>query len=1298
LTDNKFVHLHTHSDYSLLDGKSSVPDIVRLAAEYNQPGVAITDHGTMAGIIKLLEAADAQKKAGNDFTPIPGLEAYYVEDAQEIKSQREKGITPSKTRYHMILLATSTAGYKNLMKIQSVSSLENYYYKPLVDDALLAENHEGIVATSGCLGSIVNKALMEGDFNKAVALAGRHQDMFGKDNYFIEVQNHNIPEQLQIIPDQLALAKAIGAPLVATQDSHYNHKHEAEMHDALITMQTAGAKLADEHRFRFSSDENYFRTSEEMYKLFPHEEFPDACANTLVIEERARDIKIGLHDPDGYLIPTFPTDDGKTESEQLREEVILGAKERYGVGKDKKLPQNVVEKIDYELGVINSMGFNGYFLMTADLIKAAENMGYLVGPGRGSAPGSIVSYTTGITKVDPIRYGLYFERFLNPGRKSMPDIDIDFEPSSRVHMVKYAQEKYGYDRVAKIATYSVFKPKSALQKAAFILGISNKVGSIASGLWPGSIDGVEATLEAVMAPTSPDEKHKYYHHWRAGRAIREFSQRDDEIKEMFRIAMGVERTHNNHGTHAAGVLITPDVLTNFFPLHRSKKEDDKVPVCEYDAVDMEAAGGLKMDFLGLINLEIIKKALVSIKRDLGVQIDIDKIPLDDKKTFKMLATGETDGVFQLTSPGMRDLLRRVDPDSVEDLSAVIALYRPGPMGTDLHLAYAEAKNGRAKVEVPHEHMREMFAETYGVLCYQEQVMALSQHYAGYSATQADDFRKAVGKKDAEKLAAQEVPFKAGVIERGYGEKVANDLWAMIPPFAAYAFNKAHSVVYAYIAYWTAWLKANYTAQYAAACIDTQDRERRTAQVASARKMRVNVFPPNINQSNGDSTTTKDAIWLGLSGVRNCGGSTLTNILAERSRNGDFSSVGDFMVRMAGAGGINKQAIFHLTAAGAFDNLIGSRMSLHSNLEEMLAESRVAAKSAKATVGMYDLFDSFETEEPLSSFDLVGDEYSIADKISAEIEALGFAAGDHPYTLIKGLIPSYQADGKVDSRAIEMGIFTRAISKVESEMEKNREDGIRPISEGEQVFLYGTVTAHKVRQSKGGGRPQHSFILENDSGEAIDVVWYGGTDSAVNNGQFAVVGGTYQVREFSDADGNPYEKIEIRATNVSTSSIDDIISGTNRLVSSANPEDLARAVTNKKRAERRVARGEAPVEPVSEKSKADEEAEYAALISSRRNRRRGVAPAEEEVAAPVVEEKVVAAPVEDKSELSKVTFFAETQDEVRDLMNAMESMVEGSVFITIKHGKKTYASEEGSKISLRGIQRISKITGVTFESE
>jgi DNA polymerase-3 subunit alpha len=1288
------VHLHTHSDFSLLDGKSSIKEIVELAVKYNQPGVAITDHGSMAGTVQLLEQANALKKAGTDFTPIPGLEAYYVEDAEIIKTQRAQGITPNRNRYHMILLAVNTTGYKNLMKIQSVSSMENYYFKPLVDDALLAENHEGIVATSGCLGSIVNKLLMEGEFQKAVAVASRHQDLFGRDNYFVEVQNHNIPDQLQIIPDQIRLAKAIGAPLLATQDSHYNHKHEAEMHDSLITMQTAGAKLADEHRFRFSSDENFFRTSEEMWELFPHSEFPDACANTLVIEERARDIEIPLHSSDNYLIPTFPTDDGKTEAEQLREDVIIGARERYGVGKDKKLPENVTEKIDFELGVINSMGFNGYFLMVADLIKAAQNMGYLVGPGRGSAPGSIVSYTTGITKVDPIHYGLYFERFLNPGRKSMPDIDIDFEPASRAPMVKYVQEKYGHDRVAKIATYSVFKPKSALQKAAFILGLSNKVGSIASGLWPGTIDGVEAKLWQVMQEKSPPEDSSYYHHWRAGRALREFSQRDDEIREMFRVALGVEGVHNNHGTHAAAVLITPEALTNFVPLHRSKKEDDNVPVCEYDKDDAEAIGGLKMDFLGLINLEIIKKALVSIKRDMGVDVDLDKIPLDDPKTFKMLASGETDGVFQLTSPGMRDLLRRVNPDSVEDLSAVIALYRPGPMGTDLHLAYAEAKNGRARVEVPHEYMHEMFADTYGVLCYQEQVMALSQHYAGYNATEADDFRKAVGKKDAVKLAAQEIPFKAGVIERGYGEQVANDLWAMIPPFAAYAFNKAHSVVYAYVAYWTAWLKANYTAQYAAACIDTQDRDRRTAQVASARKMHVNVFPPNINQSNGDSTTTKDGIWLGLSGVRNCGGSTLTNILAERSRGGDFTSIGDFMVRMAGAGGINKQALFHLTAAGAFDTLIGSRMSLHVNLEKMLAESRVTSKSTKAKVGMFDLFDAIVEEEPLSEFKLNGDDYSIAEKIAAEIEALGFAAGDHPYSLIKNIIPSYQADGKIDPRAIEMGVFVRAISKVDSEIERNERDGIRSIAEGSQVFLYGTITAHKVKGAKNGnGRPQHNFLLENDNGDIVDVIWYGGTEDAIANGQFAVVGGTYQVRELSDADGNPYDKVEIRATNVSSSSIDDIISGNSGgLVTSASSEDLARAMTNRKRAERRGTRGSDVVEETPATQSQDDE--YQALIASRRNRRRGSDETDSAVA--VAEAPVDAAVPAAKEELTAVTFFATSQDEVRDLMDAMESMVEGSVFITILHGKKKYAAEEGSKISLRGIQRIAKITGVEFE--
>jgi len=1706
----KFVHLHTHSDFSLLDGAISPQDIVKLAVEDGQPGVAITDHGTMAGIVQLFESANS---AG--ITPIPGLEAYYVPDVEEIKAQKASGASINKERFHMILLAETTQGYKNLLKIQSISSMENYYYKPLVDDALLEKYHEGIIATTGCLGSFVNKALTAGDFDLAVKTAKKHQKIFGRDNYFVEIQNHNIPDQLRIIPDQLALAKAIDAPLLATQDSHYGHKEDAEMHDAILAIQT-GSKLSDENRFRFESYENYFRTAEEMWELFPEDKFPGACANTLWIEERARGISLPLHDPEHYLIPTFPTEDGKTEKEQLREDVLAGAKDRYGVGRDKKLPQEIVERIEYELGVIDSMGFNGYFLMVADLISAAREMGYLVGPGRGSAPGSIVSYCTGITSVDPIKYGLYFERFLNPGRKSMPDIDIDFEPESRAHMVKYVQEKYGSDRVAKIATYSTLKPKSSLQKSAVVLGISNKVGSLASGLWPGAIDGVEAPLSVVMQEESPDENDPYYHHWRAGRSIRDFSRKDEEIKEMFRIAVGVEGVHNNHGTHAAAVLITPDSLSNFVPLHRAKKEEDKVPVCEYDKNDAEAIGGLKMDFLGLINLEIIKKTLVSIKRDLGVEIDINNIPLDDKKTFKMLSAGETDGVFQLTSPGMRDLLRRVNPTNIEDISAVLALYRPGPMGTDLHIAYADAKNGRKKVNVPHEYMHEMFKETYGVLCvtgdtmiwdakngkkvridsiesavksgdfytigvdengvavsrqvsnfirsgkkdviditlangknvrvsathpvltpngwvgagelsvgdmmgapksplpisanqkvsidearllgyllgdgyitgkvngiintdpdiienvveivsrsfpdvfpvietrersktvslrasaegtgrgkglrgnagesiydnlsvniwlrelgingsersrtkfipdaifasgneaianliatlwdcdghvgnrgitflktisekmakqtvdllailgihatvqdtgtyvsqrhgetksygvyvydskfweiisplmasskknvaahtysrnyktlaaievvekrlhdvinenraklgykeqsapfgikaingylqrtgseerifntvilngkktpfvrvsdglisllreyqmddefersiatnwspikeikydepeemydisvedvhnfigndvilhncYQEQVMALAQHYASYSAQDADDFRKAVGKKDAKKLAEQEDKFKDGVIANGFGEKVANDLWAMIPPFAAYAFNKAHSVVYAFIAYWTAWLKANYTAQYAAACIDTQDRDRRTAQVASARKMHINVFPPNINQSDADSVTSKDGIWLGLSGVRNCGGSTLSNILAERRRGGEFSSVGDFMVRMAGAGGINKQSIYHLAAAGAFDSLAGSRLAIHNNLEKMLSESRVVSKSTKASEGMFGLFGDEEKDEPLSEFSLVGADYSVAEKISAEIIALGFPAGDHPFTLIKHLISSAQDENKIDPRAIEVGS--------------------KELIEGAQVFLYGTVTAHKVRVPKNGGKPQHNFILENDNGDMVDVVWFGGNESSLSNGQFAVVGGTFQVRELTDSEGNPYEKSEVRATSVTSSSIDDIINGVSIATSNIDSEELHRSVIEKKRAERRRRREGFDDESDKQEVK-PKDLDYDELLKSRRRTNRVEI---EDAPAPVDE-----APVQNLH----VTFYANEQSEVDELIEAMENMVDGDVYITIKHGTKKYVSDNGVKIKESTIARIAEVVDVDFDT-
>lgn len=1054
-----FVHLHTHTDYSLLDGASAIPDVVKKVSEDGAPALAVTDHGFMGGVVELVKAA---KAAG--ITPIPGIEAYHSTEMTRLSPEPEA----PKSYFHLTLLGVNTAGYHNLLKVSSEAHLKGTFYKPRLDDALLAQHSEGVVALSGCLGSRFNQALLREDFDLAKKVLSDHKDIFGE-RFFIEVMDHDIADQKRVAPYHVKFSKELGIPMVATNDSHYTHESEGHMHDALLCAGTK-AKLSDTERFRFHGHGHYVRSAAEMRALFTPDKYPGACDNTLLIAEMAKGFDLRLNDPQDYLIPKFPFDDPTTDAkDELRRQVMIGARKHYA-DESNRIPTKVMERIDYELRVINDMHFNDYFHIVGDMIQWSKSQGIAIGPGRGSAGGSIVAFCLSITMVDPIKYGLFFERFLNPGRISMPDIDVDIEPARRQDVIQYVVRKYGADRVAQISTYGKIKAKSSLLSAARVQGRTPADGARLSKLWPGVIAQTEADMKTVLSNDKPEPK--FAKHWEKGADLRDVYENDEADKKTIDLAMEMQGIRSQVGIHAAGVLITPTAAVNYFPLRKDKKSD--MPISSYNLGDAEALGGLKMDLLGLKNLAVIKTTIRRIKDDLGKEVNIDNIPLDDKKVYKMLSEGETDGVFQLESPGMRDLLMKVKPTEFEDISAVLALYRPGPMGSDLHLMYAEVKNGIRKVEVPHPDMLDLMKDSLGVLCYQEQLISLATHYAGFTISEADNFRKATGKKDAVKLAQQEVAFKERSIARGFKPKVINEIWELIPPFAAYGFNKSHSVAYGMVTYQTAWLKANYPAQYIAACLDYMRDDQIPILVNVARDQGIEVYPPNINKSGFDTTTVDGNIWLSMSGIKGCGQSTLERIIEERDRNGEFASLHEFLERTSNSK-LSIAAIRALIQAGGFDNLHGSRKLMLENVDEM----KLVAKGAE-TPSEDDLFGGLEVDSKMDKFVLDGKDYTDNEKSKMEQEVLGFFTGRHPYLTVLDHLDEVERSGFLVPGAVPI-------------------DHRQVVDGASNIDIYGVVSAATPSVGK-SGKPMTKFTLDNGQGVRLEAIHFGPhiRDLAVGN--------------------------------------------------------------------------------------------------------------------------------------------------------------------------------------------------------
>ena len=993
---DSFTHLHLHTEFSMLDGAARVGEVVAAAAADGQPAVGITDHGNMYGVLDFYKAA---KDVG--VKPIIGSELYQAYDSRTERPTRRGRMDDSggeaeggrKAYYHLTALAENATGYKNLIQLSSRAFLEGYYMKPKVDWELLEEHHDGLIVTSGCLGGQVLQALMNGDERGALEKAARLQDIFGRDNFFVEIQDHGIPEQKTTNPQLLEIARAIKAPLVATNDSHYVHQHDAVSHDALLCVQT-GSLMSDPDRFKFHGDQHYLKTAAEMRWLF--DEVPEACDNTLWIAERCN-VEIEFGNPQ---LPNFPLPEGfENDAEYLRHLTFEGAKERWG----QQLPDHIVERLVYELQVIADMGFSSYFLIVWDLIKHARDNNIRVGPGRGSAAGCAVAYTLRITDLDPIEYDLLFERFLNPSRVSMPDIDMDFDSRYRDEMIRYAAEKYGRDHVAQIVTFSTIKARAAVRDAARVLGYPYAVGDKVAKLMPPLVMGRDTPLHACF-----EETPKFADGFKMAADLREVYANDNDARQVIDVARGLEGLRRQDGIHAAAVVITKEPLTEYLPIQRKPEagsDPELAPVVtQYEMHGVEELGLLKMDFLGLRNLDVITDTLAMLKITQGIDVDIDTVPLDDDLTLQLLRNGDSIGVFQLEGGPMRALMRSLAPTSFEDVAALVALYRPGPMAANMHNDYADRKNGRKPIDYLHDDLADLLGDTYGLMIYQESVMRVAQKFAGYSLADADNLRKACGKKVRELIQKEREKFVEGCDTAGYGREIGSALFDVIEPFADYAFNKSHSYGYGLIAYQTAYLKAHYPVEYLAALLTSvkTNLDKAAVYLNECRQMGIEVLVPDVNISVSDFIAFDKpdgtrAIAFGMSAVRNVGEGLVGLMLAERDENGPFEDFFDFCDRVD-VSVLNKRTLESLIKAGGFDSMGYSRKGLLGYFDRIIDDT--VARRRKEAEGQFDLFSMADDDDDgalVAGTRIVipEEDFDKRQRLAFEKEMLGLYVSDHP---------------------------------------------------------------------------------------------------------------------------------------------------------------------------------------------------------------------------------------------------------------------------------------------------------------
>jgi DNA polymerase-3 subunit alpha len=1078
----KFAHLHQHTQFSLLDGAAKLQDLLKWVKETTpeDPALAMTDHGNLFGAVEFYKKATAM-----GVKPIIGYEAYV---AAESRFDRKRGKGLDGGYFHLTLLAKDFTGYQNLVRLASRAYLEGFYEKPRIDREILREHAQGLIALSGCLGAEIPQFILQDRLDLAEARLNEYLSIFG-DRFFIEIQNHGLPEQQKVNQVLKEFARKYGLGLVATNDGHYVRKEDARAHEVLLAIQSK-TTLDDPERWRFPCDEFYVKTPEEMRAMLPEAEWGDEPFDNTVEIARMCDVDLPIGDKMVYRIPRFPLPEGRTEAQYLRELTFLGLLRRYpdriteafyrevlrllGTmpphGDEralaealarveekaweelrKRLPplegvrewtaEAILHRALYELSIIERMGFPGYFLIVQDYINWARGHGVSVGPGRGSAAGSLVAYAVGITNIDPLRFGLLFERFLNPERVSMPDIDTDFSDRERDRVIQYVRERYGEDKVAQIGTFGSLASKAALKDVARVYGIPHKKAEELANLIPVQYGKPKPLQEAIQVVPE----------------LRAEMEKDERIRQVLEVAMRLEGLNRHASVHAAGVVIAAEPLTDLVPLMR---DQEGRPVTQYDMGAVEALGLLKMDFLGLRTLTFLDEARRIVKESKGVELDYDRLPLDDPKTFELLSRGETKGVFQLESGGMTATVRGLKPRRLEDIIALVSLYRPGPME---HIpTYIRRHHGQEPVsyaEFPHaeKYLRPILDETYGIPVYQEQIMQIASAVAGYSLGEADLLRRAMGKKRVEEMQKHRERFVRGAKERGVPEEEANRLFDMLEAFANYGFNKSHAAAYSLLSYQTAYVKAHYPVEFMAALLSVErhDSDKVAEYIRDARALGIPVLPPDVNRSGFDFKVVGEEILFGLSAVKNVGEMAARAILEERERGGSFKSLGDFLKRLPEQV-VNKRALESLVKAGALD-AFGDRARLLASLEPLLrwaAETRERGRS-----GLVGLFA--EVEEP----PLV--EASPLDEITMlryEKEALGIYVSGHPVLRYPGL-------REVASCTIEeLSEFVRGLPG-------------RP-----KVLLSGMVEEVVRKPTRSGGMMAR-FTLSDETG-ALEVVVFG----------------------------------------------------------------------------------------------------------------------------------------------------------------------------------------------------------------
>ena len=984
-----FVHLHVHTEYSMLDGAAKISELVAEVARQEMPAIAMTDHGNVFGAFEFHKSA---KAAG--VKPIIGIEAYVAPESRFDKRRvkwaegGQDDVSGGGAYTHMTLLAENNQGLSNLFKLSSLASLEGFYYKPRVDRELLSKYSKGIIATTGCAGGEIQTRLRMGAYKEAIKAASEFRDIFGPENFYLEIMDHSIEIEQRAFADLIKLGKELNLPQLATNDLHYTHHDDAAAHEVLLCIQS-GSTMADPKRFKFENSEFYLKSPVQMREIF--KDFKQACDNTLLIAERC---ETTMREGEN-LLPQFPVPTGQSEDSWLIKLANDGLATKMG----NSIPTEYQDRLNFELEVMIKMGFPGYFLVVADLCDHARKVGIRVGPGRGSAAGSLVSYSLGITGLDPIKFGLLFERFLNPERISMPDIDLDFDERRRSEMIQYATTKYGDDRVAQIITYGTIKSKQAIKDSTRVLGYPYALGERLTKSLPPSVMGKDISLSGIF--NMDNERY--------GEAseFRNLYESDPDSKKIVDTALGIEGLKRQWGVHAAGVILSKEPLLDVIPIHR--RDADGAIITQFDMGACEATGLLKMDFLGLRNLSVLDDCLINIEKNLGKKVVLESLPLSDKKTFELLSRGDTLGVFQLDSAPIRSLLRSMAPDSFEDIAAVIALYRPGPMGEDSHNKYADYKNGRKapigihpELDMP---LNEILKDTYGLIVYQEQVLAIARKVAGFTLGRADLLRKAMGKKDKKILDKEKVHFEDGMKANGFSEDAVEKLWQTLIPFSDYAFNRSHSAGYGLLSFWTAYLKANYPSEYMAALLTSvrDDKDKSALYLNECRRMGIKVLPPDVNESDSEYTPIGSDIRFGLTAIRNIGENVVASIINNRKAKSRYNSFGDFLTKVD-AIVCNKKSIESLIKAGAFDSLNHSRRGLMMVFLEAL--DAVSETKRAESIGQFDLFGAANSTSVSGVvLDIPNTEWEKMMLLGYEREMLGLYVSDHPLLGVEHILRS-----------------------------------------------------------------------------------------------------------------------------------------------------------------------------------------------------------------------------------------------------------------------------------------------------